>query len=95
MLFDLLVLAVPVVWLFAYASFTRADRKRGDVRILLTIMATAAITAVAAELLDLTSDPRGSTKDVFDIVSGTAALVVIAPFVIFPLARLLGRWRSE
>jgi len=94
MLLDLLVLAVPAMWLFAYASYSRADRSRRDVRILLTIMAGAAITAVAAELLDMMSDAHGSTKNVLDIVSGTAALVVIAPFVIFPLARLVGRWRS-
>ncbi len=93
-LVNFLVFTAPVLRLFAYASYERAERKRWDVRAILMIMAIAATTAVVAEVVDIITEANGTTGTILDVVSGTAGLVVLAPFIIFPLARLVGRCRK-
>ncbi len=78
-----LVLA-PGLWLFAYASFQRSETKRWDVRVVLAAMAVAATIVVVAALIDLVTS---ADETALDAIGGVAMLLLVSPFVVFPLAR--------
>jgi hypothetical protein len=92
---DLLVLSAPVLWILAYSSYEKAERKKLAARTILTITAIAAIIALAAKLADVLMEAGGTEGMILQAMSGSAMLVVVAPFVIFPIARLLCRWATK
>jgi len=89
----------PGIWLFAYASFERLERKRRDVRIFLAAMATAAIAAVLAAFVDLLTSASGEVETALDVIAGAAMLLLVLPFAVPPLARaahwLVRRHRAQ
>ena len=84
---DVAVLVIaPGLWLFAYASFQRFETKRWDVRVVLAAMAVAATTVVVAALIDLVTNANGTA---LNVIGGVAMLLLVSPFVVFPLARVV------